>query len=422
MINESYLRPFGVVTALLFAAVAHGQPLDTLLARVWADHPSLAALGYAYEAQLRVGPQRSRLPDPELQLGYWLLPVETRTGPQRLRAGATQRLPYPGRLEARRQLAETQAAPLKEQRAARALQLAFELRRAYFDGWRIAARAERLAAFQSVYALLEQATLARIETGQGSTVGAYQVALEQQALNYRLAALRAQAAVPRSIIGGLLAAPPAASINYQLPDYRLDTAAVRRVAASLSTTHPRLRLFAAQLAVREASLALNELALKPDFTLGLDYVQVNTRDDAAPAGNGRDILGPRVGVRLPLDKSAYRAKREEETLRSAQLRADRAALLLDLQTRIETTLTTYRLAVLEAAFIQQQLNTLPPALEVARAEYGEGRRPLEEVLRLEERVLDYRLQEVDVRHRRAGAVARLAFLLAVHPSQITVYE
>ena len=411
--------------ALVLGCAMHGvsaQSLDTLLARVWATHPSLAAISYDYEAQLQTGTQVAQLPDPEVQLGYWLLPVETRTGPQRLRLGATQRLPYPGRLAAQQALADAKAQPLLEKRAAQALKLALDLRLAYFDGWRYAEEAAQLSAFLPIYELLEARVLARIESGQGSTVSAYQLALERQALDYRIAALAEKRAQPRARIAGLLGAPLTGPLAYTLPNYPLDTLAVRRAIAALETSHPRLRVYAEQLRVREAALALNEFAIKPDFAVGLDYVQVNERDDADPQGNGRDILGPRVGLRLPLNRKSYTAKREEEALRGAAIRSDRAALLLDLQTQIETTLVAYRLNEMEVDFIQQQLNTLPPALEVARAEYGEGRRPLEEVLRLEEKLLDYRLRHVDTRHRAATLVARLAYLLAVHPDQISTNE
>ena len=393
------------------------QPIDTLVQQLWRTHPELRVFDFAYAADKQRGAQDSQRPDPELLLGYFLLPVETRTGAQRVRLGATQRLPWPGKLAARAALADAQALPQLEQRAARVLDLALRLRLAYYEAWRYQTRAEQLRTFIPIYAALERSSLARVESGTGSTVSVYQLGLDQQALAYRIETTRLRVRLPEATLAGLLQRDPR-PMTYTLPVTQLDTARVRYYAAQLDQNHPRLRIYAAQRRIREAALAVNAYRIKPDFAVGLDYIQVYARDDVDVVGNGRDILGPRVGLRLPLERRAYRATAEEERLRLLQLEASAAATLLDLRTQIDRQLVSYRLAEREAQFIQQQLTTLSPALEVARAEYAEGRRTIEEVLRLEERSLNYRLQLTDNRHARAASVARLAHLLAVHPDQI----
>ena len=59
------------------------------------------ALQLEYEAALQRAPQVSQLPDPEVGLGIFALPVETRLGPQWVRLGATQMFPWKGKLQAR---------------------------------------------------------------------------------------------------------------------------------------------------------------------------------------------------------------------------------------------------------------------------------------------------------------------------------
>ena len=409
------------IGCLFFGISLTAQSLDSLLSQVWQSYPELTALDLAYDAGQLAGRQIDRLPDPEFQLGVFVLPVETRTGTQRIQLGATQKLPWPGKLAARAALADSRSRPLVEKRAARALELALTFREAYYEAGLREAERVQLRSFLPLYDLLETRVLARIENGLGSTVGAYQLALERQRLDYRIRTSAAEKLVPEARMRALLPDLPR-SIDYQLPDYRLDTIAIRRAIGQLTGRHPRLRIYAEQLAIREAALAANEYALKPDLAVGLTYISVDARTDADPVGNGRDILGPRVGIKLPLDKRAYRARKEQEELGMRQIAAETATTHLQLQGQVAAALASFAPAELEVEFIQQQLATLTPALEVARAEYGEDRRPLEELLRLEERVLELRLLLVRNQYRRAILVARLANWLAVHPDQISTNE
>ena len=79
---------------ILFVALMLGltarviaQPLPELIDSALLRQPELMALEKEYQAALERAPQVSQLPNPEVGVGGFPLPVETRLGPQLLRLG-----------------------------------------------------------------------------------------------------------------------------------------------------------------------------------------------------------------------------------------------------------------------------------------------------------------------------------------------
>ncbi|MBK7342983.1 MAG: hypothetical protein IPJ06_07730 [Saprospiraceae bacterium] len=75
----------------------------------------------------------SQLPEPEVGLGLFVLPVETRLGPQWVRLSASQMFPWKGTLQARENVAIAMASVRYERIAASRLQLHDQIRKAYLQ-------------------------------------------------------------------------------------------------------------------------------------------------------------------------------------------------------------------------------------------------------------------------------------------------
>ncbi|MEZ4932956.1 MAG: hypothetical protein R2788_12665 [Saprospiraceae bacterium] len=101
--------PYFYCISILFPFHTNAQSIDELLQIAASENPGLKALEKEYLAALEKAPQVSQLPDPELGVGVFPLPVETRLGAQIVRVGATQMLPWPGTLDGRADLETTKA-------------------------------------------------------------------------------------------------------------------------------------------------------------------------------------------------------------------------------------------------------------------------------------------------------------------------
>ena len=404
-------------TTLLGGQSASAQPLSTLTDSLLLRNPRLQSLEYAAQAFAKTGEAARQLPDLELGVGLGVLPVETRLGPQRLRVGATQMLPWPGVLDARQALADARVGPVQEQAAAEALELRYQLATAYYQLAAIETRVATLREADEVYDVLDATALARIEAGRGSSVDVYRTALQRERLDERIAVLLAGKAGPRARINALLDRAPATVVDVtplaQLIRDTVSLPAQQVLAKALPNDHPLLRIYARQQAIAEATAALSDLDAKPDLAIGLDYVLTDGRDDADPMGNGRDAVIPRIGVRVPLSRKPYAARREAEAIRVLQLADERNAVRNRLLAEASAAFARIDEARARLRSLARQEEIIDATLRVATGDYAEGQRAFDEVIRLEEQLIDLRLRRVDAQASILTARATLTKILAL---------
>ncbi len=401
--------PFGTrplfaraLVSLLFVVACtcvRAQPLDSLKTELRRENPELRALLLEYEAATKIGAQQSQLPDLEIGAGVFVLPVETRTGPQQFRVGATQMLPWPGKLAAMAKVADVRARPLLETVAARQLTLIYRLEKAYFGLAGLEARRALLDESLPLYESLNRLALSRVESGRGSSVDVYRIQLRRQRVERQLAELRYLAQQEMVTINELLNRPADTQVE---PRVELD----ERVAETLDfapdlanddpdlSNHPGLRMYGLQQEANRAAIELTRLDQRPDFGVGVDYIATGRREDMDPPGNGRDVILPRAMVTIPLSKGKFSAKREEEEVRILALDARRQATENEFRAEIRRALNAIDYAANELYYLREQSRVLDATLSIARSEFANGQRAFDELLRLENQLIGYRTEAV----------------------------
>ncbi len=379
-----------IAVLLLLTQALPAQSLDSLRNLLRQNNPQLEALAYEYQAESTLSRQSDQLPDLEIGAGVSVLPVETRLGPQIARAGITQMLPWPGTLAAMSALADARAQPLLEEAAALQLELIYELETTYYTIVEAAATIITLQTSLELYESLKEIALSRVENSRGSSVDVYRSELEANAARRRIQSLQADQALAWTRIEEL--------VNQEVPrELVVPTGRPFPILPNqpLLDDHPLIRIFALREQISRRSLELNDLDARPDFGVGVDYVLTGRRTDMEMEGNGRDALMPRVMVRVPLSKGKFNAKREEEELRLRVISARREVIANQLSTALERA----RIAAADAAdrllFLQQQIELTEAALEIARVEYANSRRPFDELLRLQNELVGYRIQAIE---------------------------
>ncbi len=404
---------------ILFWTLAFGipvqvlaQPLPQLIDSALLQQPELMALEKEYQAALERAPQVSQLPNPEVGVGGFPLPVETRLGPQLLRLGATQGFPWPGTLPRRAELENTKAKALYEQIAARALELRYELEQAYYQLYAIEKRQDILRRNLPLLESLEATALAKVESGKGSTADVLRVQIRQEELQQELAILEREARKPLAILNRLLQRPPATEVRMadelapaQLP-FRQDSllAAIRR-------THPKLRQLSWQQEAARQALRLNELDGKPSFGLGADYIFVGPRNDANLNANGRDIVQLRASVSLPIYREQFEAKEREEQLKIAALDNRKQDLNQRFEATIAQAYADFETARLRLDLYERQRRLTQSAIAILQEAYSTQGRSFDELLRLESELIEYDLKRLDAVVAGHLAVAKIDQLI-----------
>lgn len=409
----SAIRTGGMAIFLLFLSFqVTAQRLDTLLAAIPENNPELKALELEYRASLQIAPQVDQLPDPDLKMGWFTLSPETRLGPQRLWWIFNQKLPWPGKLKAQRELALAKASPQLEKVAARQLVLERDLKKAWFELYRMQEKQEFLEEHLDIYKSLEEVALKKVENNRGTAVDVYRIQLQRNELQHQLSQLEVKKSRPQAKINGILDRPANAGVAAEgivgIPELPVN---LEDLLTRISTDHPMIRILELQQEVSRQALEVNRLEAKPDFTIGLDYFLVGKRSDADPAGNGRDILMPHLMVSIPLNKDKYRAKEEEEALRVQALDQYQLEQLNNFRAMVEIALTDYREARADVAFLDEQSNLVRTTFRVAQSDYANDQRNFEELLQIMNRMVDLRERHLNAEILMNLAIVDLQFYL-----------
>lgn len=384
---------------LLLCTCGRAQSLDSLKAELRRNNPELRALSLDYKAAMKVGAQQNQLPDLQVGAGLFILPVETRTGPQQFRIGATQLLPWPGKLAAMAATADARAQPLLEKAAIRQLMLIFQLEKAYFSLAGLEAQAGVLRESMGIYGSLNRLALSKVETGKGSSVDVYRVQLQSQQLERELEKLSFLRQQEMVVINELLNRTADMQVTTQETiservaetlDFAPDLAADH---PDLSN-HPGLRIYDMQQRANRSVIELTKLEQRPDFGVGLDYIATGRREDMNPLQNGRDVILPRVMASIPLSKGKFSAKRQEEEVRILVLGARQEMTENEFRAEIRRALNAIDNAANELNFLREQSRVIDATITIARSEFANGKRPFDELLRLEEQLIGYQYKAV----------------------------
>ena len=386
-----------LLTACLAAwvTILRAQALDNLLAQADSNNLELKALYQDYLAALEKAPQVSQLPEPEAGLGVFALPVETRLGPQWVRLSATQAFPWKGTLDARRDLMLVMARAQYEKIAATRLDLHYKVKKAYYVLYELGKKQLILQRSIDIFRRIESIALANVEAGRSKLADVLRIQLRIRELEEEIAVLEAEKEKPLASINSLLNRPPgtpvipADTLYAVRPSYSLDS-----LQQLIAEGHPLLRMFTLQQEAARQAIKVNDLEGKPSFAAGLDYIFVGERSDANPAGNGRDILSPRVGVRIPLYRDKYRAKEQEERIRIQALNFRKEDLQLRFRAALENAFATWETAGIRYKLYDEQKQTTLSVLDLLQAAYSAEGASFIDLLQTENQYIQYDLMQL----------------------------
>lgn len=382
----------GLISTLSFTS-ASAQSLDDLMKKAVAENLELKVLEQEYLAALEKAPQVSQLPDPELGVGAFPLPVETRLGAQTTRLSATQMFPWFGTLDSKADLENAKAKALYERIGAEQLNLFYELKTAYFRFYEVEQSQSIIQRNITLFEALERLALSKVESGKATAADVLRVQLKIEELRQELEILETSKINPIATINQLLNRPletpitTTDSLSFAPLPFDKDTLTV-----NIQENHPMLRMFELQQEVSRKAISLNELDGKPSFGVGMDYIMVNQRSDASPTNNGRDILQLRASVKIPLYREKYSAKKAEENLKIAALENKKADVLSMFNATIEKAYADHLSARLKMDLYEKQIEITQAAINILESEYSSKGNNFDELLRLEKELIDYDLK------------------------------
>lgn len=395
--------------ALLPALAAPPTGVEDYVRLAREHHPALEAADAAHDARLEaIGAVRS-FPDPRVSAGFFLQSVETRTGPQQVRVGVQQTIPwFAGPIQQRRAAAD-HAEAADHRRRAVALELETAVSQRYWDLWET--RALRLLRQEHVVLLtgLADTVRGRVEVGTASLAELQQVELARARLADDVVALDAREQAQVARLQEAIATPLEALPTFGEPVLSApDDAPV--------ASHPTLAALEADRAAAEHLARAAASDRVPDLTVGLDWIGTGEARLEGVADTGKDAVVVGVGMNVPLGQAATSHELRSRQADAVALGAERRAQALELQSRRASEAAV----VLDTARRVRVLDdTLLPAAQAAYdavlGEVSVGEGSLARALFAQRELLELAVRRIGLLAEHARARARHTALVGGRP-------
>jgi outer membrane protein TolC len=309
-----------------------GDTLDraALIQAVLERNPGIAAARQAWEAARERIPQAESLDDPMARYGLAPLSIasdDVRFGQQ---LEVAQRLPYPGTLRLRGEIAAAEAAAAEQEVEQVRLRLA-TMASLLFDDYYLASRAlainaEHLRLLES----FQRVATSRYAAGLAAQQEPIQAEVEAAHLLHLEVVLETERRTLAAQLNALLHRPPRAPLppppaDPGLPPPPEETGGVDP--ETLSAARPELAAQRAEIAARRTAVALEKLDFHPDFEVMASY---NSMWDMT---EHQWMLG--VGVNLPIRRQRIRAAVAAAEARLASAESELARLEDEVRAEVE---------------------------------------------------------------------------------------
>jgi len=403
------MRKILIIFILFFAYNVEGQSINDYYIIAAENNPELKAKYKEFEAAMQKIPQVSSLPDPNLSMGYFISPVETRLGPQNMRFSLTQMFPWFGTLKAQKN-ATTLMAESKYQAFLNAKNILYsQVATAYYPLYELVKLKEIEQENIKILESYKNIANAKFENGKGSLVDVLRVDIMIKDAQTNLEILTKKEPALTSWLNSILNRKYDEKIVVaqeieviELPiEYRKDSI----------TTNPILQELELKKQASEVAIEVARKQGLPKLGLGLDYVLVGKGMNNFP-DSGKDIIMPMVSVSLPIFRKKYNAATKEAKLMQESYAFQKEAYENKLN-------GTYYKLVFELEkerdllkLYEGQVLTLSKSLNLLFAYYSNANKDFEEVLRMQQEFLKYQKMQLSSTSTFYIKLAELDYLTA----------
>jgi len=321
-----------VLIILVFVVAGFGQDLrlENFINEALQNNHSLKSADKKLQALKQQPDQVSALPDPILGFTQWLQPVETRVGPQQNIFSLSQKIPFPGKLSLKKDIAKNAVEDSYLDYGIAKRELIFKIKSDWYDLFLVDRTINILDDYRMLLKDFVNAAAAKYATGQGIQAQVLKAQVEYSSIRVRLHDLKRK----RSTLVSRLN-----QVRNKTADFEIQK--VSRIDTSFKNFHQQDLLESAlnnrreiksRVLKRESADFQRNLANKnwlPDFTIQANYITV--QDKNTPASDaGTDAWGVMVGLNLPL----WQAPRLAAVEQAEQQILMQQAQLEDIKTKI----------------------------------------------------------------------------------------
>jgi cobalt-zinc-cadmium efflux system outer membrane protein len=400
-----------VVTVTSFSSGYAQDSLSYYLEQAALNNPGVKARYLEYSAALEKVPQASSLPDPQLQLGYFIKPMELLGGNQVASISLMQMFPWFGTLKAAKDEASKMAVAKFESFRDAKSELYFNVKASYYKVYRTLKEIEIADKNLVILHSLEQLALAKFRSGgRDDMVNLLRVQIEIHDLENRISLLKDQLTSDKVSLNRFL--NRSASSEVFTGDSLLEApipSDILTLKDSLAN-HPMVKMYLAESEANASKLERVTRMAYPMVGLGLNYMVIQKRDGNTAMMNGKDMTMPMVSLTLPIYRKKYKAMRHEAELMRDAARFSSEDVTNNLRVSFQQTLQNLYDADRRVKLYTDQAKLADKSLHLLITSFSVSSADFVEVLRMQQQLLDYQFKQVEAVVDKNTSIARVVYL------------
>ena len=460
-----------LIILLVCSVAGYSQLTDSLtyyLETAVKNNPTVLQRYNEYQAALQKVPQVGSLPDPQLEIGVFLSPMELISGNQVADIKLMQMFPWFGVIKnAKDEMSLMAKAKFETFRDAK-LQVYYDVQRAWFDVYKVRQNIRISEKSIDLLKTIERLTLVKYKSGSingstsvstsrmstanspavssgssgmngmggsstGSTVqsansspstsmsavsgGAglsdvYQIQIELGDLENNIASLKNEEQVIVARLNSVLNRDLKTQVARVelLPTEPLDILYLS-VNDSMFQSNPMLGMYRYEQQSLEARKKMQNKMGLPMVGLGVNYTVINKSEMSTSPMNGQDMIMPMVVLTLPIYRNKYKAMQSESAFLKKASEQNYQATANGLQTEYYEALQLYNDAQRRMKLYTNQSMLAQKSLDILIKTFSSSRSNLTDLLRFRQQLIDYEFKQVEAITDFNKAEARIKRLI-----------
>lgn len=352
-----------------------------------------------YEAALKKIPQVGTLPDPQLDLGVFITPMELLGGKQVADMRLMQMFPWFGVLKNAKDEKSLMAKSKFELFRDAKLQVWYDVQRTWYELFKIRKDISISEKNMENLKVMEQLSVIKYKTpvtGNSELTDIYRIQIEAGELKNSIALLKNQEQTIVARFNSYLNRAPLTKVHTTevlLPD-TLDLD-IQALSDTIQNRNPVLKMLYYEKEAYQARGKMVKLMGYPMVGLGVNYSIIRESNMSVSSMNGSDMVMPMISVTLPVYRKKYTAMREEASLLSKASLMNYQAASNSLHTEYFVAVQLYQDALRRVKLYEGQYLLASKSLEIMLKSYSTSAARLIDVLRVIQQTLDYELKQVE---------------------------
>ena len=430
--KENRLKSFFIVAIMILMSVVQpikGQKTDSIqyyLEMAGKNNPKIKSEFLRYKSSLQQIPQAGAYPDPTLDIGFFLKPMDIIDGKQVADFTLMQMFPWFGTQKAARTEAVQMSKVAYEEFRLSVNNLYLDVATQWYEMSSLQQQLKNSEENRKSLLQLENlatrkysspsASSGSMSSSSGGMSDVLRIQLEVAELENTIESIESEIVAKKSAFNALLNQP---SLNHiSVPDTIIKTPYVFNVDVvmeQIGRQNPRLLMINEENLAYEARAAADKKKGYPTIGIGVQYSLINKRSDKLlPVSdmNGMDMFMPMVSISLPIFRGKYKAQQKQSEL----------AVLSNTE-RFEDTHNSLKAEVYQIkhelndaerkiALYNKQRKLAQITYKLLVQEFVTGKSDLTNLIQVHRQLLDYTFKEADAVAKYNTVVASIKSLIS----------